>query len=173
MRIVNKIIVVVIMLICFGGQVFANENSEWKFFVNGKDSFDNNDNIKSITLAQTCNPNTLVNKKIAPGTEGEFSIIVGVEKLGTEYEIRFENFSSEFPKNLKFEVDGSEYNLDTGFKNKIEDSGTVIHTVNWYWDYDEVDEYFENESTDINFDIVVEATQINEEKRTVLPKTGF
>lgn len=96
-----------------------------------------------------------------------------MKKLGAEYQILFENFSSEFPKNMKFEVDGKAFDINTGFSNRIEEKGLYTHTINWYWDYDEKDEYIEKDISDITFDITISASQLREEIRTVLPKTGF
>lgn len=155
-------------------------NSEWNFTVSGKDSFDATDRIDNLKLAMVTDEKRLINGKIAPGTSGSFSITVDTNAsiLGAAYQIKFENFSDTFPKNLKFKVDNQDYNLETGFIGIVDakaNAEPVTHTVNWEWAYeneeDEETDYYDTvdgmESKDITFDIVIEASQL-----IVLPKTG-
>lgn len=171
---IKKILVIfisVILLIRNTG--YANSLDEWKFTVNASDSYLFSDTLSNIKLAQTCNEETLINGKIAPGTSGSFSITVNVEKLGAEYEIVFDNFSSNFPDNLIFIVDNEKFDLNKGFSNRIENSGRVTHTINWYWDYEGNDYYNTQDVSNITFDITIFASQLSKPIRTILPKTGF
>lgn len=153
-------------------------NSEWNFTVLGKDSFDATDRLENLKLAMVTDEKRLINGKIAPGTSGSFSITVDTNGslLGAAYQIKFENFSDTFPKNLKFKVDNQDYNLETGFIGIVDakaNAKPVTHTVDWDWAYekDEQTDYYDTldgkMSKDITFDIVVEASQL-----IVLPKTG-
>ena len=92
------LVVVLVALIAFiGGQAYAKYVSEvrgngiaevatWSFKVNGQ-----NEQVEEINLASTCNNETLVNNKIAPGTTGSFNIIVDAtdSDVGINYNITF------------------------------------------------------------------------------------
>lgn len=40
--------------------------AKWKFDITGTDTYSSSDTIKNITLAQTCDETTLIDKQIAP-----------------------------------------------------------------------------------------------------------
>ena len=169
----------IILLLLINQNVFANISDGWNFIVKAKDSYLVTDTLDNIKLAETCDEQTLINGTIAPGTCGNFSIIIETDELGAEYNIIFDNFSADFPENLKFYVDSEEYDINTGFYNKLDYKGIATHTVNWIWEYEGDDEYVERESSEISFRISVKALQVNERIiaeqiiRDVLPKTGF
>ena len=85
-----------------------------------------------------------VYEKIAPGTSGNFSIILKSNKK-SEYKVEFESYSKK-PVNLKFKAfcDGkviseekdSLENLATDLKGILQKNETKIIIVNWYWDYE-------------------------------------
>jgi hypothetical protein len=86
----------------------------------------------------------LVYEKIAPGTQGNFSIILSGNKT-SKYSIEFRSLN-EKPKNLKFSA-FSDGNVVSAEKNsleelakdlvgKIEKNQTKIIIINWYWDYE-------------------------------------
>lgn len=132
------------------------------------------DDLKDLKLAEVCTPETLVNGKIAPGTSGSFTIKVStkVAEVGANYEIVFDNFSNNFPTNLKFYVDGTEYDLSSGFIGTINandlNNQTKEHTVTWKWPYetediavnDPIDTNNGINNEDVSFDITVTATQV-------------
>ena len=76
-------ILLVILMSFVGGQTYAKYKSQvvgvgvgsiadWSFKVNGE-----TDRItQAIDLAKTVNNETLINKRIAPGTEGSFTITI-------------------------------------------------------------------------------------------------
>ena len=147
--------------------------AHWNFEVTGTDTFNARDNLKGLKLAQVCTPATLVNGKLAPGTSGSFTITVSTRgaEVGANYGIVFDNFSNNFPTNLKFYVDGTAYNLSSGFTGTINandvNNQTKTHTVTWDWPYetgdvtvnDPIDTNNGINNKDISFDITVTATQ--------------
>lgn len=97
-----------------------------------------NIDFKDIYLADTIKPNTRVQGKIAPGTEGDFSILLQSNKK-VKYRIQF-NSTNEKPKNLYFQIRGN----DRTYK-KLEDmekdlQGELFRnkriTIHWKWEYE-------------------------------------
>ena len=82
------------------------EIANWKFKVN-----ENEEKIQTISLKSTINNETLVDNKIAPGTEGSFNIVIDATgtDVGINYNIEFSEESNK-PTNLKFTYDEKEYN---------------------------------------------------------------
>ena len=107
------------MLVAFiGGQAYAKyisqvrgngiaEIATWSFKVNGE-----KEQVQEIRLASTCNNQTLVNNKIAPGTSGSFNIKIDAtgSDVGINYNITFAQEENK-PQNLKFVYGGIEYSL--------------------------------------------------------------
>ena len=89
--------IISIVLISFiGGKAYSKYVSEvrgdglakvatWSFKVNGQQ-----EQVQTINLVSTCNNETLLNNKIAPGTSGSFNIIVdGTESdVGINYKVK-------------------------------------------------------------------------------------
>lgn len=105
-----------------------------------------NTKLKNVKLLETVNESEKANvyEKIAPGTSGNFSIILKSNKK-SEYKVEFESYSKK-PVNLKFKAfcDGkviseekdSLENLATDLKGILQKNETKIIIVNWYWDYE-------------------------------------
>lgn len=88
----KKVILSIAILSCIilafiGGQSYSKYVSEvkgegmaevatWSFQVNGQ-----KEQVQTIELGSTCNNETLVNNKIAPGTSGSFNIIVDRNRI--------------------------------------------------------------------------------------------
>lgn len=120
----------------------------YKFKINYK-----NMDFKSIDLSKTIDKETLIYEKIAPGTSGNFNILLDSNQ-NLKYRIEFESIN-EKPKNLNFialnngkllgEADTLERLSDklTGYINKNEN---INITIKWYWN-------FENEQDKENIDI--------------------
>ena len=119
-------ILAVILLAFIGGQAYAKYVSEvrgegvaevatWNFKVNGQ-----SEQVEEIKLASTCNNETLVDNKIAPGTSGSFDIIVDAtgSEVGINYNITFTEEENK-PQNLKFTYDDVEYNSIEELESKI------------------------------------------------------
>ena len=182
------LVVVLVALIAFiGGQAYAKYVSEvrgngiaevatWSFKVNGQ-----NEQVEEINLASTCNNETLVNNKIAPGTTGSFNIIVDAtdSDVGINYNITFIEEENK-PENLKFFYNGQEYNSIKDIEEDL--SGTIdandengkSRTLNikWEWLYETGDTEEEIEANDLidtkdgtnienyTFDVIVTGTQV-------------
>ena len=99
-----------------------------------------NTKFKDINLYETIDQKTLVYEKIAPGTAGNFDIILNSnQKLN--YMIQFES-KNEKPLNLKFYLSGDETKYDTleelddiltGVVSKSEEK---VICINWEWCYE-------------------------------------
>lgn len=97
-----------------------------------------NIDFKKINLMDTVNPKTLIQKKIAPGTEGEFEILLHSNKK-MNYRIKFKS-KNQKPKNLKFKMKGKdrEYNqleeMEEDLTGVIEGNKKLI--IQWKWNYE-------------------------------------
>lgn len=191
MRKKKKIILIVAILSCIllafiGGQSYSKYVSEvrgngiaevatWSFKVNGQ-----KEQVQAIELGSTCHNETLVNNKIAPGTSGNFNIIVDGtgSEVGIDYNIRFENETTK-PTNLKFVYAGQEYSsineLQTNLSGTIDANApdkTRTLTIGWKWDYetgstqsemannDKIDTQDAKNIANYTFDVVVSGTQV-------------
>ena len=175
-----------ILLSFIGGQSYSKYVSEvrgngmaevatWSFKVNGQ-----KEQVQKIELVSTCDNQTLVGNKIAPGTRGSFDIIVdGTDSdVGIDYQIKFVN-ESQKPTNLKFIYDHQEYNSITELENDL--SGTIYAddenktrtlTIGWKWEYQtgtNENEMASNDRTDTedsqrivtySFEVMVSGTQV-------------
>lgn len=179
-------ILIAIVLSFIGGQTFSKyitevkgqgiaEVARWSFKVNGK-----SEEVQTINLASTCNNETLINNKIAPGTEGAFNIIIDGtgSDVGIEYNVKFENEMNK-PQNLKFMYNEETYNsiteledILTGVINANAKNKVTTLTVNWEWEYetgeneneilanDKIDTQNAQDITNYTFDIIVSGTQV-------------
>lgn len=186
-KVVIALCVLLIVAISFiGGHTYAKyvarvrgdgiaEVATWRFKVNNQE-----EQIQKIDLKSTYNNQTLINNKIAPGTNGEFSIIVDGtgSDVGINYNINFINESTK-PTNLKFIYNNVEYDSITKLNQVL--SGTIdanetqknkTFSIQWKWDYETgntADKIAENDVIDTQnakaianytFDIVVTGTQV-------------
>lgn len=179
-------ILAVILLAFLGGQAYAKYVSEvrgegvaevatWNFKVNGQ-----SEQVEEIKLASTCNNETLVDNKIAPGTSGSFDIIVDAtgSEVGINYNITFTEEENK-PQNLKFTYDDVEYNsieeLESNLSGIIDanaENKTRTLNIKWEWPYEIGESPEEIESNDLvdtqdaqrisnyTFNVIVTGTQI-------------
>ncbi len=117
-KIIVAIVILSSMILSFlGGKSYSKYVSEvrgdgmaevatWSFKVNGQ-----KEQVQTIQLGSTCNNETLINNKIAPGTRGSFNIIVDGtgSDVGIQYQIKFTTQTNK-PNNLKFVYENQEYN---------------------------------------------------------------
>ena len=187
----KKIILAVTILSCIaisfiGGQSYSKYVSEvrgdgmaevatWSFKVNGQ-----KEEVQTIQLVSTCNNETLINNKIAPGTSGSFNIIVDGtgSDVGINYNIKFTNESTK-PNNLKFTYDGQEFNsiadLESdlsGVINANDENKQKTITIHWEWPYetgnsqseiaqnDKIDTQNAQEIANYTFNVIVSGTQV-------------
>ena len=175
------------MLVAFiGGQAYAKyisqvrgngiaEIATWSFKVNGE-----KEQVQEIRLASTCNNQTLVNNKIAPGTSGSFNIKIDAtgSDVGINYNITFAQEENK-PQNLKFVYGGIEYSSIKELEGKLsgmieanERDKTRTINVRWQWDYEtgrDPSQINENDIVDTKdatnvanytFQVIVTGTQI-------------
>lgn len=179
-------ILLTIAISFIGGQTYAKYTSQvvglgvgkvadWSFKVNGV-----TDRINQIIdLASTANNETLVNNRIAPGTQGSFTI--KVDGTGSDVGIKYElSSTAEFakPANLKFIYNGTTYNTLTelfanagGYIYADETNKVKDIKIDWEWLYETGttdEEIAQNDELDteagmgdnLAFDVYVTATQI-------------
>ena len=132
---------------------------------------------KSVTLRNTVTKSTLVNGKIAPGTSGEFTIILDAtgSEVGVDYILGFLNERNK-PTNITFTYNGNNYKSlsEIGdIKGTIGITGERTKTIKiaWTWSYqtgatdetklanDEIDTRDGTSLLDYTFDIYVLGAQ--------------
>lgn len=102
-----------------------------------------NMNFQSINLSETIDEEKSLYKKIAPGTKGNFSILLDSNQ-NLKYKIEF-NSINEKPRNLNFIALKNGQIL--GEKNKLEDLSELLTgyinknekiniTIKWYWNFE-------------------------------------
>lgn len=151
------------------------EIANWVFKVNGTDEV-----VRNVNLLSTYNNETLVDKRVAPGTNGFFNIVIdaGDSEVGVDYVVEFLNESKK-PQNLVFTYEGVEYNSIQDLEENL--SGTInandedrTREISIYWDWkyetgDNENEINENDIIDTNdakelenytFDVLVRGTQV-------------
>lgn len=179
-------ILVAIILSFVGGQTYSKYVTEvrgdgtaqiatWDFKVNGQ-----KEEVQTISLGSTYDSSTLVNGKIAPGTEGNFQIIVDAtgSDVGIDYKIKFSDETTK-PANLKFYYQEVEYNsiLElgdalSGTINANDGNKSKTFDIKWKWNYetgsnpteiasnDKIDTQNAQEITNYEFDVIVSGTQV-------------
>lgn len=99
-----------------------------------------NMNFKNIDLINTVDNKTLVNEKIAPGTNGEFDIVLTSNK-NLKYYVKFES-KNQKPKNLVFSIKGKDETYQTleemqkDLIGNIKQGEEKVITVLWKWKYE-------------------------------------
>ncbi len=179
-------ILVAIILSFVGGQTYSKYVTEvrgdgtaqiatWDFKVNGQ-----KEEVQTISLGSTYDSSTLVNGKIAPGTEGNFQIKVDAtgSDVGIDYKIKFTDETTK-PANLKFYYQEVEYNsiLElgealSGTINADDENKSKTFDIKWKWNYetgsnptevasnDKIDTQNAQEITNYEFDVIVSGTQV-------------
>ena len=179
-------ILVAIVLSFIGGETYSKYVTEvrgdgtaqiatWDFKVNGQ-----KEEVQTISLGSTYDSSTLVNGKIAPGTEGNFQIKVDAtgSDVGIDYKIKFSDETTK-PANLKFYYQEVEYNsiLElgealSGTINADDENKSKTFDIKWKWNYetgsnptevasnDKIDTQNSQEITNYEFDVIVSGTQV-------------
>lgn len=132
-------------------KIFQKINNENKIDYNKKESKENyifkvdlkNIDIKQIDLMKTVDKNTCLNKKIAPGTSGNFNILLDTNK-DSKYKIYFQSVN-EKPQNLYFKAikDGKEIaktqtleELSEKLDGNIVKKEKIKINIQWYWNFE-------------------------------------
>ena len=169
-----------------GGQSFSKYISQvkgygqfdiakWSFLVNGQES-----SMNTIDLSSTCNNGTLINNKIAPGTEGNFNIEIDAtgSEVGIQYQVTFDE-KSQKPNNLFFIYNRSTYanfsDLAYALKGVINadaENKKISIPIKWIWEYETGNSPELREPEDVEdtqdgktlqnyaFDVIVTGTQV-------------
>lgn len=111
-----------------------------------------NTNFKDIDLLQTINKKFLINKKLAPGINGSFQIILKTNQ-NTNYNVIFKEKNTK-PKNLIFmnsETKEEKDNIED-FNNELK--GILLKnekktiTIKWFWKYENNEEENKEDTID-------------------------
>lgn len=111
----------------------SQANQEYKFHVSYK-----NTDFKNIYLSNSINRDTLIHEKIAPGTKGEFEIVLESNEK-THYQIKFES-KNEKPENLTFKIKGKDRKyqrleeMEQDLKGEVKENKRII--IDWEWEYE-------------------------------------
>ena len=151
------------------------EVATWSFKVNGQE-----EEVQTINLLSTYDNETLLDNKIAPGTEGNFNIMLdGTDsEVGIEYKVNIENETIK-PTNLKFIYNDKEYdkiedlaNDLTGIINANDENKVRNLNIKWKWNYETGKNEQEIKTSDLQdtkdakliqnykFDMIVSGTQV-------------
>lgn len=97
-----------------------------------------------ISLLSTMNAKTVSKNKIAPGVNGEFSIIISTENstVDMQYSIKFEDILNGKPNNMRFKIKGDleEYRTLQELENRLK--GIALKNtekeiiIQWRWPYE-------------------------------------
>ncbi len=180
------LILLAIMISFLGGKTFSKyvsqvqgagtaEIANWVFKVNGKE-----DTVQTVNLLSTYNNETLVDNKVAPGTQGSFNIVIDAtgSDVSVNYQVKFLN-ETQKPQNLVFTYNDAQYttiqelaqNLSGTIEANEQDKTKTI-TIDWKWQYetgetteeikqnDKIDTQNAKELNDYTFDIQVIGTQV-------------
>lgn len=147
------------------------EVARWSFTANNETT-----RIENIKLDNTYSETILKENTIAPGTSGNFDIVLDTTgaDVAIDYKIEFENCTNK-PTNLKFEYDGTVANtleeLQDVLKGRISLGDTKTLTIKWIWEYETgstEEQITSNDLIDTNdagksfsFDVLITGTQVN------------
>ena len=138
---------------------------------------DENEDVKTIRLADTSNKETLLNGKIAPGTSGQFYLKINAvgSEVAVDYKVTFENEKNK-PDNIIFKYDGKTYSSLSEIDAiqgtmGLTDYKSQLIKVEWEWPYetgsavngiasgDKVDTQNGQDNLDYTFDVIATGTQ--------------
>ena len=100
----------------------------------------NHTKFKSLNLMETIHNKTLIYEKIAPGTSGNFNIVLK-SKQNMQYMVRFES-KNQKPSNLQFSItekgkkQDSLEELNEMLKGTILENQEKVMNIYWEWKYE-------------------------------------
>lgn len=117
----------------------VNSENEYDFDVSLK-----KEQSQEIRLFQTIFSEGLTKRKISPGENGNFAIVVRApkSKVDMEYQIKFEDLTEEKPTHLLFQIRGEKQNYATlqdlaiNLKGKINKHSKEKIVIDWQWPYE-------------------------------------
>ena len=138
---------------------------------------DENEDVKTIRLADSSNKETLLNGKIAPGTSGQFYLKINAvgSEVAVDYKVTFGNEKNK-PDNIIFKYDGKTYSSLSEIDAiqgtmGLTDYKSQLIKVEWEWLYetgsavngiasgDKVDTQNGQDNLDYTFDVIATGTQ--------------
>lgn len=138
---------------------------------------DENEDVKTIRLADTSNKETLLNGKIAPGTSGQLYLKINAvgSEVAVDYKVTFGNEKNK-PDNIIFKYDGKTYSSLSEIDAiqgtmGLTDYKSQLIKVEWEWPYetgsavngiasgDKVDTQNGQDNLDYTFDVIATGTQ--------------
>ena len=150
------------------------EVAKWSFKVNG-----NSEQMETIQLKDTVNESVLAKGKVAPGTNGEFTLNIDASEaeVGINYQIEFRDEKNK-PDNLVFIYGGQKYKNLQEINGKLK--GDILQsdvnkvrkvTIQWEWSYetgfgeeielnDQKDTQNGMEMLNYTFSVIVTGTQL-------------
>ena len=181
-----KILCAVLLLMSLGmtGYIYAKyvtqekgngsaDIATWSFRIEK----DENEDVKTIRLADTSNKETLLNGKIAPGTSGQFYLKINAvgSEVAVDYKVTFGNEKNK-PDNIIFKYDGKTYSSLSEIDAiqgtmGLTDYKSQLIKVEWEWPYetgsavngiasgDKVDTQNGQDNLDYTFDVIATGTQ--------------
>lgn len=93
-----------------------------------------------INLWDTVSPQTIMKEKIAPGTEGEFNLILQAKET-VNYQLKINSLSNK-PQNLQFQekTTGKTVNqleeLESVLSGTLEKQKSETYSIHWIWKYE-------------------------------------
>ena len=113
--------------------------NQYEFDLTLKESTSN-----AIDLTRMFQEEKNINRKIAPGDEGSFSIIISAKKsrLDRRYRVEFENLSNDKPSNLIFQIQGKNktyatlQELGKNLKGMVKKGSERTIVIHWKWKYE-------------------------------------
>lgn len=114
-----------------------NQESQNQPLYDFRVSYQNID-FKNINLAESIKQDTLIQEKIAPGTEGEFEILLQSNRK-INYRIKFKS-TNEKPENLNFQIKGKDRkyykleDMEQELQGELTDNKKIA--IYWKWDYE-------------------------------------
>ncbi len=151
---------------------------KWIFAVNGETT-----QMANIQLGETYDKTSLVEGRIAPGTRGNFDIVIDAtgSETSIDYAITFNDEGYTKPQNMYFTYQGQKFfqieELDKLLKGTIPveaENKRITFTIGWQWDYETTNQensvkYDAQDTKDgmnleeYAFQILVTGTQVNPE----------
>ncbi len=97
-----------------------------------------NTEFKNVNLLETVNKDFLVNEKIAPGTKGNFEILVESNQ-DSNYQVKFQDINQK-PSNLMFYYIGKKYeklsDLEKNLLGHVSKNNKKSIRIDWMWEYE-------------------------------------
>jgi hypothetical protein len=168
------LLIFAIMMAKVSNTFASNLQTSYDFYISADNISIQTESVDAL-LSDSADNQTLINKKIAPGTSGSFSINVNVSSyVRAEYELKFENFSTILPQNLKFYYNEQEINPYTFKLVDEKEEENACYTFSWKWEYETEDgdaiDLLDSQIGNVTYDITLKSEYKELTKK--LPRSG-